>query len=361
MGIVIEQPQGADALTEFVTFADKVYEDRAAHWPALVPMQLPFLLGQSAGAIGRKTHPLVARDGGEIVARACPIVDDHYIGHWKEQLGHIVLFEALPGSREAVRQLIDAASEWLRNAGMQAARAGFGGGLLDTPFVLDEYDALPPMIVRQNPIYYHSLLKDAGFESEQGWVDYKIEVTPDLVSRYESALEAVKLNGYEVVPLKDVPSDRVVGEFTDTFNTAFVKHWGFAPLTTEEVTEMIEMFGAMGALDTSLLAYKEGVPAGALFVLPPLTEMAATAPGRDIRGDEKLNVLGIGVLPEHRGKGVNMAMASYAYLELIKRGVSHLSYTLVLDDNWPSRRTGEKLGATVCANYMVYRRNFGRR
>jgi hypothetical protein len=32
----------------------------------------------------------------------------------------------------------------------------------------------------------------------------------------------------------------------------------------------------------------------------------------------------------------------------------------VLDDNWPSRRTAEKLGAHICANYMVYRRNFTR-
>ena len=35
--------------------------------------------------------------------------------------------------------------------------------------------------------------------------------------------------------------------------------------------------------------------------------------------------------------------------------------TLVLDHNWPSRRTAEKLGATVCANYVTYRRRFARR
>jgi hypothetical protein len=51
-------------------------------------------------------------------------------------------------------------------------------------------------------------------------------------------------------------------------------------------------------------------------------------------------------------------MASYAFLELIRKGTKYLSYTLVLDDNWPSRRTAEKLGAKVCANYLVYRRNF---
>jgi len=58
---------------------------------------------------------------------------------------------------------------------------------------------------------------------------------------------------------------------------------------------------------------------------------------------------------------VNLAMAAYSYLELVKTGATHLSYTLVLDDNWPSRRTAEKLGAHVCANYMVYRRNFSHR
>ena len=44
-------------------------------------------------------------------------------------------------------------------------------------------------------------------------------------------------------------------------------------------------------------------------------------------------------------------------LELVKRGSTYISYTLVLDDNWPSRRTAEKLGARICANYLVYRRD----
>ncbi len=51
-----------------------------------------------------------------------------------------------------------------------------------------------------------------------------------------------------------------------------------------------------------------------------------------------------------------MALASHAFLTLAQRGASHVSYTLVLDDNWPSRRTAEKLGAEVCASYVAYRR-----
>ena len=49
-------------------------------------------------------------------------------------------------------------------------------------------------------------------------------------------------------------------------------------------------------------------------------------------------------------------MAAHAYLELARQGATHVSYTLVLDDNWPSRRTAEKLGAAVCAHYVAYGR-----
>jgi hypothetical protein len=46
-------------------------------------------------------------------------------------------------------------------------------------------------------------------------------------------------------------------------------------------------------------------------------------------------------------------MASCAFFQLNRKGAKYLSYTLVPDDHWPSRRTAEKLGAKVCANYVV--------
>ena len=94
------------------------------------------------------------------------------------------------------------------------------------------------------------------------------------------------------------------------------------------------------------------------MVTPPNSEGAILKPGRKLEDNERLNFLGIGVLEEARGRGVNLAMASYSYLHMIRSGSKYLSYTLVLDDNWPSRRTAEKLGAKVCANYVTYRRNF---
>jgi hypothetical protein len=49
-------------------------------------------------------------------------------------------------------------------------------------------------------------------------------------------------------------------------------------------------------------------------------------------------------------------MAAKSYLAMIERGYKTGSYTVVLDDNWPSRRTAEKLGARVTRNFNVYRK-----
>src|SRR5919106_6713371 len=122
------------------------------------------------------------------------------------------MFEAMPDSRAATKLLMDTACEWLKERGAEAARAGFG--LFEFPFVLDDYESLPPDIARQNPDYHHRLLKDSGFESEKGWVDYKIEVRPDLIGQWQRALESARRGGYESVPLKDVSSERRIRDFT---------------------------------------------------------------------------------------------------------------------------------------------------
>src|SRR5271170_91995 len=280
LSVKIESPAGEEALTEFVLFQHRVYEYRSARWAAMVAVQLPILMGDGPFAAGRKIRPFTARVDGNIVARAVAIIDGHYQRHWNEPLGHLVMFEAMPGARDAVKLMMDAACAWMKSNGATAARAGYG--LLEFPFVIDDYETLPPDIARQNPAYYHALIKDAGFETERGWVDYKIEVTPELVARYESALEASRRAGYQIVALRDLPAGRRIRDFEYTWNTAFARHWGATPFTTDELTFLFDFFAMSGALDTSVLAYRDGQPVGALMVTPPNAEGAILKPGRKL-------------------------------------------------------------------------------
>jgi hypothetical protein len=357
MGITIEQPTTAEELTQFVEFADVANAGRSAYWPALAAVVLPLLQGTGPSAEGRTIMPLVARDDGRIVARAAAVVDQRYIELWDEPLGHVAMFEALPGSTHATCVLMNGACDWLRAQGMTAARAGFGPGEMDSAFVIDEYDLLPPMLgLRQNPAHYHALLKEARFETERAMVDYKIAVTAELVECWKQMLDGARHGGYRIASLREVPTERRAPEFGATFNDAFRSHWGMSPITEAEFAENFEMAELTGLLDVSMLAYSGDDPVGVIIAMPELSMLATLAPGRELSDAERLNFLAIGVRDVARGRGVNLAMAARCFLELVARGATHVSYTGVMDDNWPSRRTAEKLGASVCANYVVYRR-----
>jgi GNAT superfamily N-acetyltransferase len=353
--VLVEKVEGPDACAEFVALHDRVYaQTRTARWPAS-PLHLPMLLGQTPITKERELQPFVAREGGEVVARACAAVDQLYLRHWNERVGHVLLFEALPNAREGARGVLDAACEWLAERGMEAARNGFG--VFDMPYNTDAYETLPPSMMRQNPPEYHALIKQAGFVTEQGFVDLALEVTPALVERWREALDAAQRKGFEIVPLRALPPDERAGMLCSLWNETFARHWGWCPLSPE-VTALFVLDESL--LDTSVIAYDAGQPVGFCFVMPDDPSHALLSKGRTLRPAERVNVLAIGVRAPARGRGVNYAMAAYAYLELARRGWTHLSYTLVLDDNWPSRRTGEGLGASLCANYVAYRRELRR-
>lgn len=357
MTVRIESPCDEDGFVEFVRFANRAHSGARAYWPAMEAIEMPVLLGQGALADGKSMRAFVARENGEIVARVLAFVDPAYARRWGERLGHLAEFDALAGTRDAVRAMLDAACEWLRSEGAVAARAG-SYIPIDGPFVIDAYNELPEFLARVNPDYYHALLKRAGFECEKGMVDYRIEVTPELVARYESALEAARRGGLEITPLSALSPERRVADFAPAFNEAFYNHWGYVAISDAAFTEFFAMFELLGGLETSLVAYRDGEVVGTLIVVPEQSAMAQVQPGHALKDSERVNFLGIGVRKFARGRGVNLAMASYAYLHLISRGAKFVGYGFALDDNWPSRRTGEKLGGQVCSNYVAYRRNF---
>jgi hypothetical protein len=119
---VIEVPASHPELAAFVAFHDTVHADRRAHWAPEPSIELPLLTGESPFAADRRLRPFVARENGRIVARAVAAIDERYNRLWDDQLGHILLFEALPAAKRASRELLEAACGWLARKGARAAR-----------------------------------------------------------------------------------------------------------------------------------------------------------------------------------------------------------------------------------------------
>lgn len=355
--VTVEQPRTRRELTAFLRFADEVNAERTASWPVLAPMQLPFVSGQGPDAHEREVRPLVAREDGRIAARVVAVDDAAYRRRWDDGVGHLSLFEALPGRVESIRTLMNEACDWLRSRGATAARAGLGAGP-DLPFVVDDYESLPPLPVRHNPPGYHTLLHEAGFGVEKSCLDYVAEATPEHVARWERIVEEARARGFRLVPLGEVAPERRIEDFARTWNEAFADSWGMTPTPEEEFEQTFAFAGPRGMDDFSVVAYRDGRPMGVASCGPTLSGLARLAPGRVLAPWEGLRFFGVGVRAQMRGQGLGLALTAQSFLAQYRMGATHLGYTMVLADNWASRRTAERLGARIRATYLIYRRDF---
>jgi GNAT superfamily N-acetyltransferase len=342
--IHVKQLSQQEDFERYADFAQEVYAGNS-YW---VPPHRDHLIQEVSGRVAQAEYSDIqafwVERNGKILATVTAVVDRLYIKHWREPLGHLFFFEALAGCDDEVRALFDAACGWLGEKGCRAARFEFLFGW-QIPPTIDAYEVVPTIFHTYNPPYYHNYLKNSGFRTENGAVEYRVRFTDELAGRYRkfAAPPGVQLRPWDFSQL-----DRETARFAELLNDSFAKHWG-APPFPRSVMEGLT-FGLRDFLvpEFCWFADVDGDPAGFVYSLPDLHQPPGT------HGV----LLIIGVRELHRGKGVNLALAARSYLAMIERGYKSASYTVVLDDNWPSRRTAEKLGCRVERNFAIYRRDW---
>lgn len=351
----------------YVDFAEDVYRDNQYWVPPDKHHLMRVLAGEAGFGPGSHVQSFWVEEHDRILARVMALNDEAYDRHWQERMGHLLFFEALPDQDLAVNSLIDGACEWLQARGCKAARMSLLPGL-QLPVTIDAYDAVPTIFHTFNPPYYHSYIKNSRFTTELGVVQYQIEFTPELAERYREMVKRASDNG---ISLRSWNLDHLEEEteiFSVIGNETFSAHFGFMPLPMPVYRGLTVEFKDFLVDGFNVFAEVNGEAVGFVYSLPDLNQALHPMRGKVLEenGEEFEQhlkaidhgvLLIIGVKRDHRGRGINLALAAKSYLAMIDRGYKTGSYTVVLDDNWPSRRTAEKLGGRVTRNFNIYRKN----
>ena len=360
-----------EELQHYVAFPHQVYKNNP-FWVPVDEHHLTSLLSGQAG-FGPESHiqAFCVEDKNQVLATVAALNDDNYNRHWNEKTGHLLFFEALPDQDAAVELLFSTACRWLREGGCNAARMSLLPGM-QLAITIDAYEQVPTCFHTYNPPYYHSYIKNGGFMTEHGVVQYQVQFTSQLAEQYKEMIKRAESEG---VSLRPWDFDRLEEE-SETFgalcNETFNAHWGFMPLSMQVMRGLTVEFRDFLVPEFTAFAEVDGEPVGFVYSLPDINQPLHRMRGKPLEENlaEFQNLfqqidhgvlLIIGVKKNYRGKGINLALAAKSYLGMIERGYKTASYTVVLDDNWPSRRTAEKLGARVTRNFIVYRKELAAR
>jgi GNAT superfamily N-acetyltransferase len=317
------------------------------------------------------TH-FVARDGERLLGRVSAAVNRRFNEHYGTKIGFFGFFDVCEDYAVA-EELLDRASAWVRERGMEIVR-GPGGYSTATheahQGVLIEGFSYPPTVeLTHNPPYYGEYLERYGMAKAKDYHAYLIQISDGPSERLKRVAEAVKeRRRVETRPIDLHKVSEEVDRIVMIYNEAWARNWGFLPLQESEGAAMADSLKLVADPGLMRFAYVDGELAAVLGALPdpnvPLrprwnrlrdTDIArALRLIRTRRRIPNIRLMFFGVRPSFRKLGLDAVL----FLEVLEYALAHGYKTcepsLLLEDNDLILRASSFMGGVHYKTWRIY-------
>ena len=304
----------------------------------------------------------------EVVGRVAAIDDDNHNETHDDDIAFFGFFEA--GDEDAARALLAKVERWARALGRRAVRGPANPSLNHSAgLLIDAFDSDPFVMMPYNPSEYSLYVESAGYSKVKDLYAWLFERGED-VTRIGRLAARVR-NRHDNLVIRPVDMkrwDEELGRFRDLYNTAWEKNWGFVRYTNAEFDELAKEFKMI--LDPELVALAEvdGELSGITVVLPDANQVFKRMRGRLLpfgivhylnrkRIIDQVRLPILGVAPEHRNKGFELAMIHELYQRAIAKGYERCECSWTLEDNRPMNHVIAAGGARHYKTYRIYQKD----
>ena len=366
--ISVAEVAGRRDLHRFVLLPWTIYRDD--------PNWVPPLIGSTKKMLQPGKHPFhdhsevalfLARREGEIVGRIAAIVNRRHNEVHQEKTGFFGFFESVDDPLVA-GALLDRAARWTGERGMERLRgpASFSTNE-ECALLVDGFDSPPMILMPYNPPYYAALLERAGLAKAKDLLAYHWRHEDHSESMKRLAKSVARKEKARVRPLDMRRFRQEIERFSQVYNRAWERNWGFVPMTEAEIAHMARELKPAINPDIVLFVEKGEETVGFALGLPDMNRAVRHANGRLLplgllkilwhaRRIAAARVAVLGILEEHRGLGLDLLLYDRLIENGARHGIREGEFSWVLEENRAMRRPLEKLGARVYKTYRFYER-----
>ncbi len=368
----IKKVENKKDLSAFVKLPWKLYKNDK-NW-------VPPLVGEFKALLDEKKNPfwehsakklfIACDESNNCVGRVAAIVDRNFLEFHGEQTGFFGFFECIDDLSVA-KELLSAAEMWLKEKGITKIIGPTAPSTNDEMGLLAQgYNSPPYLMMPYNPPYYHELVIAAGFTKAKDLLAYIMEEKDAPKERLGKIVKLVEKKEpfLKVRTINPKNYNSEISKIHQIYNNAWEKNWGFVPWTQKEFFAQCAKLKSLILADFILIAEIKDLPVGVLVGVPNYNEVLIKLNGRlgpveilkflYLKNKIKTaRVMIMGVVKEHRNKGIEALM----YSEIIKNGPKHgmltAEFSWVLEDNTLMCRAAEMLGGKQYKKYTVYEKN----
>ena len=366
MPITVEPVISKRQLREFVRLPYRLY-DGDQNW-------VPQLLVDDYKKLDRQKHPFfkhaeaefyLARRDGKPVGRIAAIRDSLWEERYRERTAYWGWFEC-ENDPAAATALFDQAFAWARKQGCTRIIGPMtpnANELVGT--LVNGFDGPPCVMMTYNQPYHVPLLEGCGHRKWKDLYAWLVD-SPDIPERLAKIMPRVEKNGKFTIRklnLKDFNNEIMNAGIV--YNEFEQVNAIFTPMTKEEFEYMGRDMRPILDPDIVFFAEVDGKPVGMSLALPDANVALKAAHGRMLpfgiikmmlakKKIHRVRVLSMGVLKEHRNKGIDLAFYYYSYKYGVPKGYWGGEMSWVEEDNVAMNNTAAKLTGKRYRTYRVW-------
>lgn len=357
----------------FIEFQYELHRDQP-HWVPPLRLERREFLDPRKNPLFEyaQVRCFLAERDGRIAGTIAAVRNDRY-GQFHPDEAHVGffgLFECGPDP-EAAAALLDAASEWLKGHGLTVARGPVNLTTNDVLGVLVEgFDDDNTIMMPWNPEHYAGLLEGAGCRKSKDVFAYNLE-TKKYADRLGAVARHLERGGRIRIRQLDMKRWRQELDFVrEAYNKAWSRNWGFVPWTDREMEYIAKELKPLVEPRLALVAEIDGAPAGVIVTVPDANEALKLAKGNllpfgllkilwklKVSRCRRARTMIMGVLPEHRRKGLDILMIHRTIQNGVALGYERAELGWILEDNEALLGPLRQMGCTHSKTYRVYDRD----
>ena len=238
MQIQIKEVTTAKELKLFYQFQNKLYKDCEAYVPTLDSDQKHSLTKDPALDYCKRKMWLAYKDG-KVAGRIQAIVNPRYNEFYHTKRGRFGWYDFI-NDMEVAKALMDTASKWLKEQGMEVVHGPLAYNTLGRQgMLISGFENTPPVNCLYNYPYYPKFMEKMGFEKECDWIQYKLnasQTTPEKLTRIASMLMSrYNLRLLDITKIDKAEREVLIQKFFRIYNECFKAVNNFIPLTEKEI------------------------------------------------------------------------------------------------------------------------------
>ena len=312
----------------------------------------------------------IASKHNKVVGRIAAIVDHAYCKATGRNIGYFGFFECMKDD-DCAQALFQVAQDWLVSKKMTVMRGPIDGRIdVGCGFLSTGFDSRASVLSTYSPAYYLFFAEKFGLKKVRDFFHYFIDLTKPIPRELEEKARHCRAAGIQVRCFNRLRTGRELDWWVPLFLETFSEHWGFVPVTADEVKDRFGVKQLRWFVDPKLFLIVEcnGSPVAYLWSTPEYNQVFQKMRGllrpiellRFLFTQRKINagkLHFIGIKKDVRHHNIASFLNYEALLEMKNRGYIGAEVGWIDEENAAAHTAIAITGATLYKKHRVFEKD----